>query len=159
MYRDGRLERFRLLWPAQWLPLCSIGLAFVIATVLTWRKWPDPLTDFGAQLYLPWQLSSDSLLYGDAKYLTGGPLSQYYHALLFRVFGVSLLTIVFSNLAITAAFIGLLYRRFLSASDAWTAATICLAIVLVFAFNQYSDIANFNFITPYCHEVWHDVVL
>jgi hypothetical protein len=137
----------------------AIALAFLATTALTWRKWPDVLTDFGAQLYLPWQLSMGRVLYLEVPYLTGGPLSQYYHALLFKLFGVSLLTLVISNLVLAAGLLVLVYRRFLTASDAWTATTICLGITLTFAFNQYSDIGNFNFITPYCHEIWHGLVL
>src|SRR2546430_9549472 len=46
----------------------------------------------------------------------------------------------------------LIYREFLEASDSLTATTICLAIVLVFAFGQYGNVGNFNFITPYRSE-------
>jgi hypothetical protein len=92
-------------------------------------------------------------------YLTGGPLSQYYHVALFKLFGVSLLTLIVSNLAIGLGLLLLMYRRFLACSDVWTATTICVGVTLVLAFGQYSDIGNYNFVTPYCHEVWHGVVL
>src|SRR5208282_1217780 len=52
-----------------------------------------------------------------------------------------------------------LYRRFLAASDVWTATLICSGIVLVFAFGQDADIGNYNYVTPYCHEVWHGLLL
>ena len=136
-----------------WLGLGIVAIAFVVAAVLTWRKWPDVLVDFGMQLYLPWKISTGSVLYRDLKYLTGGPLSQYYDAALFKLFGVSLLTLVISNLIIAAGLVLLIYRRFLAVSDAWTATTIGLGIVLVFAFDQHSNIGNYNFITPYSHEV------
>jgi len=142
----------------------SVGLLIVVVTYglgawLTWRKWPDLLVDFGEQLYLPWRISAGSVLYRDVMYLTGGPLSQYYHAALFKVFGVSFLTLIVSNLAIGLGLLVLMYRRFLACADALTATTICLGVTLVLAFGQYSDIGNYNFITPYCHEVWHGVVL
>jgi hypothetical protein len=142
-----------------WLGLVIVSAAFLLVATLTWRKWPDVLVDFGTQLYLPWKISTGSVLYQDVNYLTGGPLSQYYHALLFNVFGVSLLTLVISNLLIAAGLIGLIYRQFLAAADAWTATAIGLGIVLVFAFGQYGTIGNFNFVTPYCHEVWHGLAL
>lgn len=143
----------------QWLGPAVVAISFVATAALTWRKWPDPLIDFGFQLVLPWKISTGSVLYRDVAYLPGGPLSQYFDALLFKLFGVSLLTLVISNLTIAAGLLVLIYRRFLAASDAWTATTICLGIVLVFAFGQYSSIGNYNFITPYSHEVWHGVVL
>jgi hypothetical protein len=136
-----------------------VAVAFALGAVLTWRKWPDVLIDFGRDLYLPWRISSGSVLYRDVMYLTAGPLSEHYHALLFKVFGASLLTVIISNLVITGGLLVLIYRFFLRASDAWTATLVCLGVVLVFAFNQYSTIGNFNFMTPYCHEVWHGVVI
>jgi 4-amino-4-deoxy-L-arabinose transferase-like glycosyltransferase len=92
-------------------------------------------------------------------YLTGGPLSQHYHALLFCLFGPSFLAVVISNLLIGLGLLILIYRLFLANSDARTATTICVGVALVFACNQYSNIGNFNFITPYCHEVWHGLFL
>ena len=98
-------------------------IIYGLGTWLTWRKWPDLLVDFGEQLYLPWRISAGSVLYRDVMYLTGGPLSQYYHAALFKVFGVSFLTLIVSNLAIGLGLLLLMYRRFLACSDALTATT------------------------------------
>ena len=99
------------------------------------------------------------MLYRDLHYLAGGPLSQYFNALLFKIFGVSFRTLIFANLAITAALLVLIYRRFLAAADRWTATTICLGIVLVFAFNEYQVVGNYNYIAPYSHELFHGLVL
>jgi len=30
-----------------------MGIAFILLSWLSWRKWPDPLIDFGQQLYVP----------------------------------------------------------------------------------------------------------
>lgn len=141
------------------LGLVIVLFTFAMGAGLTWRKWPDLLVDFGAQLYLPWRISEGSVLYRDVMYLTGGPLSQYYHAALFKVFGVSFFTLIVSNLLIGAGLLLLMYRQFLRCSDAWTATTICIGVTLVLAFGQYSDIGNYNFVAPYCHEVWHGTVL
>ncbi|MDB6109764.1 MAG: hypothetical protein JWR69_1514 [Pedosphaera sp.] len=154
-----RLNVFDRPQSRQWWGLIVVAITFVTAAALTWRKWPDTLIDFGLQLYLPWKIYTGSVLYRDVMYLTGGPLSQHYDALLFKLFGVSLLTLVISNLTIAAGLLLLIYRRFLAATDAWTATTICLGVVMVFTFGQYSDIGNFNFITPYCHEVVHGLVI
>jgi hypothetical protein len=144
---------------SEWVGLLIVIMTYGVGAWLTWRKWPDLLVDFGEQLYLPWRISAGSVLYRDVMYLTGGPLSQYYHAALFKIFGVSFLTLIVSNLAIGLGLLVLIYRRFVACSDALTATTICLGLTLVLAFGQYSDIGNFNFVTPYCHEVWHGVVL
>ena len=89
-----------------WLGLLLVGCVFVVVTVLSWRKWPDILVDYGMQLYLPWRISEGDVLYRDVMYLTGGPLSQYFNALLFKLFGVSFSTLIFANLTITAGTVG-----------------------------------------------------
>jgi hypothetical protein len=144
---------------SRWLGLWLVGSVFVVATVLSWRKWPDILVDYGMQLYLPWRISEGDVLYRDMMYLTGGPLSQYFNALLFKLFGVSFRTLIFANLTITAGLLVLVYRRFLAAADQLTATMIGLGIVLVFAFQHYELNCNYNYVTPYSHEVFHGLVL
>jgi len=144
---------------SRWAGLALVGVVFVLAAALSWRRWADVLVDFGMQLYLPWRISEGQVLYRDMLYLTGGPLSQYFNALLFKIFGVSFRTLIFANLAITAGLLVLVYRRFLAAADRLTATMICLGIVLVFAFQHSGLIGNYNYVTPYCHEVFHGLVL
>ena len=144
---------------SRWAGLVLAGCVLVLAAALSWRRWPDILVDFGMQLYLPWRISEGDVLYRDVMYLPGGPLSQYFNALLFIIFGVSFRTLIFANLAITAGMLVLIYRRFLAAADRLTATMICLGIVLVFAFQHSGLIGNYNYVTPYCHEVFHGLVL
>lgn len=149
-----------LAWlDSNWAGLAVVAGAFVIAAAVSWRKWPDVIVDFGIQLYIPWRICHGAVLYRDLHYLAGGPFSQYFNALLFKIFGASFRTLIFANLAITAALLVLIYRRFLAATDRWTATTICLGIVLVFAFNQYLVAGNYNYIAPYSHELFHGLVL
>jgi len=131
----------------------------MVAAAVSWRKWPDVVIDFGMQLYVPWRISDGANVVSGFPLSGGGPFSQYFNALLFKIFGVSFRTLIFTNLAITAALLVLIYRRFLAAADRWTATTICLGIVLVFAFNEYLAVGNYNYITPYSHEVFHGLVL
>ena len=142
-----------------WGGLLVVAVVFGAAAALTWRRWPDILVDFGTQLYIPWRLANGAVLYRDLYYFAGGPLSQYYHALLFKIFGTSLLTIIVSNVVIVLAMLWLVYRRFAAAADAVTATLIGLGIVLAFAFAQYTTIGNYNYLTPYSHEALHGLVL
>ncbi len=149
-----------LAWlDSKWAGLAVVAVAFVVAAAVSWRKWPDVVIDFGMQLYVPWRICHGAVLYRDLHYLAGGPFSQYFNALLFKIFGVSFRTLICANLVITAAMLVLIYRRFLAAADRWTATTICLGIVLVFAFNEYQAIGNYNYIAPYSHELFHGLVL
>lgn len=142
----------------QWIGPFIIAAAFIFMAAVSWRKWTDIVVDFGSQLYTAWQVSNGAVLYRDIIYVPGGPFSQYFNALLFKIFGVSIATLVWANLALTAGLLALLYRNFLKAADALTATTICLAIVLVFAFGYY-DFNNFNYVTPYSHELFHGLIL
>jgi hypothetical protein len=136
-----------------------VAVCLAILTAQTWRKWGDMLVDYGVQLYLPWRLSTGEVLYRDVAYLTGGPLSQYYHSWLFRIFGVSVLTIVISNLVILVFLAAMLYWCFYRVSDVWTATVAGLALVLVFAFGQYGSDGTYTYLSPYSHEVVHGLVL
>jgi hypothetical protein len=137
----------------------AVALCFAVLTVQTWRKWGDMVVDFGVQLYLPWKLSTGAVLHRDVSYLTGGPLSQYYHAGLFRIFGVSILTIVVSNLVILFLLMALVCWCFYRISDAWTATMAGLALLMVFAFGHYTAYGIFNYVSPYSHELVHGLVL
>ena len=134
-----------------------MGIAFILLSWLSWRKWPDPLIDFGQQLYVPWRLSRGAVLYHDVSYVYGC-LSVCYHAALFKIFGVSLNVILVSNFLILIFLLLLVYRLFLKCSDVWTAATIGLALT-TFAFAQWLDVGNYNYICPYSHEELHGIVL
>jgi len=134
-----------------------MGIAFILLSWLSWRKWPDPLIDFGQQLYVPWRLSRGAVLYHDVSYVYGC-LSVCYHAVLFKILGVSLNVILASNFLILIFLLLLAYRLFLKCSDTWTAATIGLALT-VLAFSQLLDVGNYNYICPYSHEEFHGIVL
>ena len=136
-----------------------VAIAFVLAAALTWRKWPDMLVDFGTQLYIPWRIVNGAVLYRDLFYFAGGPFSQYFNALLFKIFGVSFSTIIAANLTLTAAALFVIFRRFYQATDAWTATIMGLGIVFVFAFAEYTGIGNYSYISPYSHEAFHGLVL
>ena len=93
----------------------------------SWRKWPDLLVDFGQQLYIPWQLASGKLLYKDIVILHG-PLSQYFNAFWFKLFGPSLTVLIFVNLAILAGITVVLYKTIRRFADSLTATTVCLVL-------------------------------
>jgi hypothetical protein len=140
-----------------WLGTIPMGIAFILLSWFSWRKWPDALIDFGQQLYVPWRLSRGAVLYHDVSYVYGC-LSVCYHAALFKIFGVSLNVLLVSNCLILICLLLLVYRLFLKCSDVWTAATAGLALT-VLAFSQLLDVGNYNYICPYSHEEFHGIVM
>jgi hypothetical protein len=139
------------------------GAGVVLATgslmvAWTWRSWPDPLVDFGAEIYLAWRLSVGEHLYADYAYLYG-PLSPYGNALWFRIAGVSFLSLAMLNLALAGALAALLYRTFLRISGAWGAVLAGTTFALLFLAGQYVTVANYNYLSPYAHPLTHGVLL
>lgn len=126
--------------------------------VWTWNGWPDPIVDFGRELYVPWQITQGKVLYRDIAYFNG-PLSPYFNALLFKVLGVSLRTIVLANIAIGIAMVVMIWRLFRIAGDRLSATVACLLFITLFMTTQYVAIGNYNWITPYSHELTHGIAL
>src|SRR5215831_13968845 len=133
------------------------GLAIYFAAV-SWLKWPDPLIDFGRELYLPWRITQGAVLFKDEMHLYG-PLSPYLNSLFFRIGGVGLTTLVTANTIIYAAILALLYYLVRAGWGRWAALTSCAFFVGVFSFSQLVGIDNYNFLTPYSHEMTHGTLL
>jgi hypothetical protein len=139
---------------------CVAGLA-ALATFfayVSWLKWPDPLIDFGRELYLPWRITQGALLYRDDAHLYG-PLSPYLNSVFFRLAGVGLTTLVSANLLIYAAILGLLYYLVREGWGRWAAFVSCAFFIGVFSFSHLVGIDNYNFLTPYSHELTHGTLL
>ena len=142
----------------RWSPVVVLSLLFVGLTVWSWRKWPDPLVDFGRELYLPWQINRGKLLYRDLWSLFG-PLSPYVNAMWFRLFGASLTTLIWCNLAILAATTTGIHRFLSRCADMTSANMGTAAFLAMCAFSQYGLTGNYNFVTPYSHDATHAFAL
>ena len=143
---------------SRWAGPLVIALARAFMLVGSWLTWPDVLIDFGRELYVAWRLAEGDVLFTDIAYFNG-PLSPYMNALWFRLFEVSLLTLVLCNLAILVGLIIGLYRILSDISDRLAATAACVTFVAVFAFGQLGGIGNFNYICPYSHEMTHGLAL
>jgi hypothetical protein len=140
------------------LALAGLTALAIGCIAVSWRRWPDPLVDFGRELYVPWRLAAGALLYRDVDDFYG-PLSQYFNAALFRLFGPGLMVLVMANLAVFAGICALAYRSF-RAAWGWVGAAAALTVfVVVFGFAQYTEYGNYNYATPYSHEATHGLLL
>ena len=141
-----------------WACPALIAATMAAMTWWTWAKWPDPLIDFGRELYFPWQITAGKVLYRDLASIFG-PLSPYFNAAIFRLFGVSLRVLALANLALLGVLLALLYA-ILGRTGSRLGATVgCLVVLLVFAFGRYEIVTNFNFICPYTHSATHGLIL
>jgi len=128
------------------LSLAGIGMAW-----LSWLKWCDPIIDFGRELYIPWLLSQGKVLYKDVNMFFYGPLSYYVNALLFKLFGIHINTIIGFNLLLILIIAFLIYRIIDFVSNSTCAFFSALSFIILFAFPRYFAICNDNFVTPYAH--------
>jgi hypothetical protein len=135
------------------LTMLAIGLAYI-----SWRKWPDPQIDFGRELYLPWRIIQGALLFKDDEHVYG-PLSQYFNSLVFRVGGVGLMTLVKANAVIYSAILGLLYYLVRAGWGRLIALASGVFFIGVFSFSHLVGVNNYNFLTPYSHEMTHGMLL
>lgn len=145
-------------WTHASLGPAAIAVAGAAMAWWSWGTWPDVLIDFGRELYVPWQITEGKVLYRDIAHLRG-PLSSYWNALCFRLFGVGLRTMVLCNLALLAALAVVLYRVLVAASSRLAATVACLTFVGLFAFGQLTVCGNYNYVCPYAVEMTHGVLL
>ena len=130
----------------------------LVAAYVGWLKWPDVLVDFGRELYVPWVLSKGHVLYVDVEYWNG-PLSPYINALLFKLFGPSILTIELFNILLICAAGVFVYRFYNRGSRPSQAPLITASFLVLFAFAQFLWMGNYNFVTPYSHELTHGILI
>lgn len=142
-----------------WLGPTIIALTGSIMLTWSWGTWPDPIVDAGRELYVPWRLTCGDRLYTDIAYFNG-PLSPYFNAGLFALFGVSLRTLLIANVAILALLTTLAYKLINELAGRGAATAAGLVLVVVFALGQYSsEIDNNNHLLPYSHELTHGLTL
>jgi hypothetical protein len=134
-----------------------IIIVFLFLVRIEWMQWTDPVIDFGAEIYVPWQLHQGAVLYRDLASFKG-PFSPYLNLLWFTFFGVSLRTLVIANLGILIACttgLTLFVRR---CTDRLTAT---VAAILFLAECGLGNLIGFNmnFVTPFVHELTHGLTL
>lgn len=146
----------RLSSPGHWLVV--IG-AFLSMLTWTWGTWPDPVVDFGREIYVPWRLSEGEVLYRDIVSYFNGPFCPYLHALLFRMFGASLRTLVIFNIGVAAAIGAIIFRLTERVAGATAASAGSVTFFILFAFAQFLPTGNYNYVCPYSYELTHGIAL
>ena len=147
-----------MIEPSRKTALAGITTLFGTLAVWSFGKWTDPVIDFGYELFVPWRITEGDVLYRDIAY-RNGPLSSYWNALLFWVFGVSIRTLILANLVTLAASTALLFSLLERVATRYAALLGTSLFLVVCAFSQYGNIGNYNFVTPYQHGQTHGIAL
>ena len=141
-----------------WLDFSALLLTTVALLTMSWRRSAHFLVDFGRELYVPWQLTEGKSLYLDLAYFNG-PLSPHFNATLFQVFGVSITTLLVVNTLILLAVLTLLYTGLGRLGGRLGRFACCFFFLVIFALSDIYQFGNYNFITPYSHEMTHGFLL
>lgn len=131
----------------KWDRAAQGGLLLALAGLcaLTWRKWGYLPIDSGREAYIPYAIAQGKRLYFDLWY-PYGPLIPYWHAALFRVFGIHLGVLLGAGLAVVLAASFLLYRvSRVFLPPAWSFAAVFAFLVQAFQ----ADL--FNYVLPYSY--------
>ncbi|MCB0324218.1 MAG: hypothetical protein KDD69_11625 [Bdellovibrionales bacterium] len=141
----------------------SLASVALILISITWAhanraSWGSPVVDFGREVYTGWRLYQGEVLYRDLVYLHG-PLSPYLNAFWFSLWGDNLDTLTFANLCLlsaTAVLLFFLLRHITSDAAVFFG---LLSFFFIFALGHTTPLGNYNFITPYSHELTHGILL
>ncbi len=126
-----------------WLARAFLFAVFIGLAIYTWARWGDLSIDTGHEMYVPAMLAQGKMLYRDL-WFPYVPLAPYLQALLFRIFGVHLVVLYMSGLAITLCFAFVLYglsRRFMPPVGA-------ALVPLGFLMQAFAP-SLFNYVLPY----------
>ncbi|BDG05253.1 hypothetical protein [Anaeromyxobacter oryzae] len=140
-----RLVRER--W-ASLVPAALVAASFATGAALSWRRLGSLVTDTGRELELPRRLLDGDVLYRDVRYFWG-PLAPLVNAALYRVFGVSVDTLMWTGLAVAAAMTACLFLLARPYLGRWAAAAIAIAFVFASAFPNVEAVGVFNFVLPF----------
>jgi len=128
---------------------------------LSWQKWANIAEDYGRELYTPWRISCGQVLYKDITSLFG-PFPPYWNAMLFKIFGVSIMTLELFNILLVAGITILIYKFFTYTMDRGVAFFTSAAFLSLLAFRQsglYPDQGNYAYICPYTYSVTYAVFM
>jgi hypothetical protein len=112
---------------------------------LTWRKWGYLPIDSGREMYVPAAIGAGQRLYFDLTY-PYGPLIPYWHAALFRLFGVHLGVLIGAGVSVAGIIPLLLY----SVSRVFLPVWLSFAAVFAFLLQAF-QVDLFNYILPYSY--------
>ena len=151
------INKLKVYWEKGWVPFLISAGCFAYLLDLTWLKWGDLIVDIGREMYVPLELVSGKMLYRDIFYLYG-PFSPYFNALLFKLFGAHIYSLVLSGIITICVTSLLIYKISRSFLNVFFSTFAVLTFLFVFAFGHYTYNGNYNFILPYSYPAIHGIM-
>jgi hypothetical protein len=135
------------------IAVLALSLLGLLATFLTWQRWGNVTVDCGREMMIPAAIVAGKRLYFDLWY-PYGPAIPYWHALLFRLFGVHLNVLYGAGLTMAGVLIGSTYglaRKFLPVVPSFAGALV----VMIGGFGP----TIFNYVLPYSYPALYAAAL
>lgn len=142
-----KLDRRDLFW------VVLIAVSLIAGIAVSWERWGNPLVDCGREMNQPLRIIRGEALYSDIRHIYG-PLSPYFNAALFKVFGASLGVLYASGIVTVIIVVVLVYwlsRRIMSPAAAGAAT---LSVMWLCALKQAG-----NYVLPYSFSASHGCLL
>ena len=133
-------------------PQNAVALVYVVMLFASWRRWTTLIVDSGREMDLPFRILNGEMLYRDVHYIYP-PFSPYFNALLYRVFGVHLDTMVVSGIVFSILVVFLCYKIFRKLMPPVETAIATSFVVVLCAFKPAG-----NLIFPYSFAALHAAV-
>lgn len=91
-----------------WISLSIIWVLFIFMICISYARWGNPIVDCFRNAYVPDEIMAGNILYKDV-YFFYGPLIVYFHALLFKIFGINLQVLYTSGIIVSFIIINTIY--------------------------------------------------
>ncbi len=133
-------------------PRLLVALVFALMLLVSWRRWTAPIADSGREMDLPLRLLSGELLYRDVHHIYP-PLAPYFNALLYRLFGAYLDTLLIGGAICSGLIVYLCWRMARRVLPATEAALAAIAVTVLCVFKPAG-----NLISPYSYAALYSTV-
>ena len=133
--------------------LAILAAAFVFGLGASWHRWGGPLIDTGREMNQPLRLAAGETLYSDVRHIYG-PISPWFHAALFRVFGPSLNVLYADGIASAIVILALVYLLARRLMDPLASGIATLSVMWLCVFKPAG-----NYILPYSYSALHGTAL
>jgi hypothetical protein len=150
VHPKGKIMELKKSFRPEYAALAIIFGAILYLAGSTWLKCGDMIIDTFRDPLISLKVMSGQTLYKDMFYEYGF-FAPHCLALVFRLFGVSTVTLAVFGLSVTVSMSLVLYaiaRHFL---DITASLLVVLTFLFAFAFGFYSYNGIFNFVMPYSH--------
>jgi hypothetical protein len=133
--------------------LVVLAVSFFLGLAASWERWGGPLIDTGREMNQPLRLAAGERLYSDVRHIYG-PLSPWWHAWLYRLFGPSLNVLYADGILSALVILALVYWLARRIMDPHPAGIATLSVMWLCVFKPAG-----NYILPYSYNALHGTAL